>query len=227
MFSKGNVITHRPSQRSHKNAINRGMAKLKIQRILKRRGWTQTKLAEAVDVTRGYMSMLVSGKKVPSLEILERIADALDVDIGALYGPRETPVAGRVGAGASVELVDAYPRGDGLYHVACPDDLPARDVVAVEVTGDSMLPLIRPGDILFFSRFFMGVDGDTLNRVGICATEDGRALVKLIRPGRDKGTFDLYSANDSAAAPIYGVRLKWAAPLRRHIASEDVESVEK
>ena len=227
MFTDGKMFADGPSPRATPDATSSIMKKLQISRVLARKKWSQTRLANAAGVSRGYMSSLVNNNSVPSLEVLERIADALDVDIGALYGPRPVPVAGRVGGGACVELVDAFAKGDGLYHVACPDDLPASDVVAVEVTGDSMQPLINPGDVLFFTRRFVGIDDRVLNRVGICETADGRALVKLIRPGRERGIFDLYSANDRARVPEYGIRLKWASPLRRHIAAEDVERVEK
>ncbi len=169
------------------------------------------------------MSQLISGKKTPSLDTLQRIADVLDVDLSSLYdSARPVPVAGRVGAGASVELVDAFEKGDGLYKVASPEDIPAASVVAVEVQGDSMAPLIMPGDVLFFSRHFMGVDESAINRVSICETDDGRALVKQIRIGRETGLFDLYSANNNQP-PEYGVKLIWAAPLRRHLAKSDVE----
>ncbi|MBV7408183.1 XRE family transcriptional regulator [Maritimibacter sp. DP1N21-5] len=183
---------------------------------------TQTRLAEAVGVSRGHMSLIISGQKAPSLSLLERAADALEVDISALYETSRTvPVAGRVGAGSRVELVDAFPQGEGLFRVACPEDLPSREVVAVEVEGDSMSPIIMPGDILFFTRNFVGIDENAVNRVSICETEDGRALVKLLRFGRDEGAFDLFSANN-LQPPEYGVKLQWAAPLRRHIARQDV-----
>jgi len=187
---------------------------------------TQSDLADAVGVNKSFISEIASGKKKPSFETQQAIADALNVDVGALFQSRRPiAVAGRVGAGAHVDLVDANQKGDGLYHVACPDDLPTKGIVAVEVAGDSMLPLIEPGDVILFSRHFIGVDPSVLARVGICETEDGRALIKVIRPGREVGTFDLYSANAAVNGPEYGVRLKWAAPYRRHLRKEDVDRI--
>lgn len=200
--------------------------KLDLRKTLKRRGIRQAQLADAIEVSPGYISQLANNQRTASQETLARIAEFLDVDVGELFdNPRPVAVAGRIGAGADVELVDAYAKGDGLYHIACPDDLPATGIVAVEVTGTSMQPLIQPGDVLLFSRHFIGIDEAAIDRVAIIETEDGRALVKLLRRGRDPGTFDLYSANAATNAPEYGVRLKWAAPYRRHLRGEDVERV--
>lgn len=183
---------------------------------------SQTELADKVEAGKGYISELVNGKKYPSLEMLMQIADALDVEASELFEPtRRVPVVGRVGAGASVVLCDAFERGDGLYHVVPPPDLPAKGIVAVEVEGDSMTPLIEDGDILFFTREFFGIDEQAVGHVAICETDGDLALVKKILPGREPGTYDLHSANDGHP-PMYGMRLKWAAPLRRHLRREDV-----
>lgn len=197
--------------------------KMRLEQLLKDIGKTQAWLAEQADVNPGYLSQIKTGQKQGSPDVLRKIADALDVHIGALYvSERRVPVVGRVGAGAEVQLVDAFAKGDGLYKVSCPDDLPEKRIVAVEVEGMSMAPLIEPGDILFFTRHFVGVDDCAINRVAILCTEDGRALVKLLKKGREPGLFDLYSANNEHA-PEYGIRLSWAAPMRRHISRQDID----
>ena len=200
--------------------------KLKLGDLLKRRKMSQTALADAVGVNKSFISELVSGKKTPSLKTQRAIAAALEVDIGQIFASeRSIWVVGRVGAGSHVELVDAYSKGDGLYEIRCPDDLPSDSTVAVEVDGMSMAPLIRPHDILIFSRSFLGVDESAINRVAICGTRDGRALVKHIKPGRDPGTFDLFSFNSDHSGPEYGVELAWAAPYRRHLQAKDIEII--
>lgn len=200
--------------------------KLRIREHRKRAGLTIEQLANLVDKSPGYISMIERGAhaKKPSTDLLVLVAHALHVSASALISdPRPIAVAGRVGAGAVVELVDAYAKGDGLYHIACPDDLSAHGIVAVEVVGESMLPLIRAGDVLLFSRHFIGIDPAALGHVCILETADGRALVKELRKGRDPGTFDLFSLNTAANHPEYGVRLLWAAPYRRHLRRADVE----
>ena len=200
--------------------------KLRLGRILRERGVKQVTLAEMVDTTQGYVSRLISGAQLPSPAMLTRIADALDVPVSALIATgTPVPVVGRVGAGAEVELVEAYATGGGLYYVAAPDDLSPEDIVALEVTGDSMAGMIDDRDILFFRRHFMGVSPNAIGQVAICATMGDGALVKRLKPGREPGTFDLHSINP-IYPPIYGAQLRWAAPFRRHIRRQDIEIVE-
>ena len=134
-------------------------------------------------------------------------------------------VAGQVGAGASVELVDAYAKGGGIFHVEAPANIDPHGVVGVEVVGDSMVPIIQPGAVLLFTRHFEGVDPMDLGHVVICETDDGKVWVKQIRQGRDPGTYDLHSARDGLD-PIYGQRVRWAARMRLLIPPEDVRRIE-
>ncbi|MTH79395.1 XRE family transcriptional regulator [Paracoccus aestuariivivens] len=200
--------------------------RLRLGQILTEKGIKQRQLAEMLDVSNGYVSQLVSGKRQPSPELLLQLSQALGVTPTHLMEPsRPVAVAGRVGAGNTVELVDSYAKGGGLFYVAAPEDLSPSGIVAVEVRGDSMSPLIEEGDIIFFSRYFHGIDEDVVGHVGICGTEDGRAMVKQIKFGRDTGTFDLFSVNPNHP-PEYGVKLAWAAPWRRIIRKRDVELIE-
>lgn len=51
-----------------------------IRAVRRARGLTQETLAEMVDVSGSYMGYLERGKKRPSLDLLVKIADSLDVD---------------------------------------------------------------------------------------------------------------------------------------------------
>jgi transcriptional regulator with XRE-family HTH domain len=46
---------------------------------------SQSKLAERVDTTTNYISAIEAGRRFPSLDILERIANALDIDTPELF----------------------------------------------------------------------------------------------------------------------------------------------
>jgi DNA-binding XRE family transcriptional regulator len=46
---------------------------------------TQVELADMVGVTYNYISMIENGKRLPSLELLEKLAEALDVHITRLF----------------------------------------------------------------------------------------------------------------------------------------------
>lgn len=51
----------------------------------RRRGLSSEALAYENDISKGYMSDLENGKKLPSLSMLNKIAGALDVDIRDLF----------------------------------------------------------------------------------------------------------------------------------------------
>ena len=58
---------------------------LRIKKILQRKKLTSIWLASQIDITQPNMSNIVSGKSRPSLDTLERIANALEVSITELF----------------------------------------------------------------------------------------------------------------------------------------------
>ena len=57
-----------------------------LGRALRARKMTQQELAARIGVSKGFVSEIVSGKKRPSVETLNRIAEALDMGIDAFWG---------------------------------------------------------------------------------------------------------------------------------------------
>lgn len=57
----------------------------KISRIRRERDMTSEKLAWEVETSKGHMSEIENGNRLPSLKLLERIAKALEVDISELF----------------------------------------------------------------------------------------------------------------------------------------------
>lgn len=72
---------------------------LNILAHLKSKKMTQAALAEAVGVSPGFISEVISGKKRFSLETLEKVAEVLNLSVGDLYDD------------AAAKPVDAAPRG--------------------------------------------------------------------------------------------------------------------
>ena len=64
--------------------------KLALGKILSDMNIRQARLAEMADLTPGYVSLLVSGKKTPSAATLEKIASAIGVHVPDLYRGRST-----------------------------------------------------------------------------------------------------------------------------------------
>lgn len=196
-----------------------------IRKMRRARRVSQETLGAALGIRQPTVSKIESGESSVSLEQLHIIAETLGCRVSDLvHEPRPTiAVAGRVGAGAQVPLVDAYTKGDGLYHVACPTEISPHGVVAVEVEGDSMIPTYHAGDVLFFSRAtHEGVPVEDIGRICVCEDAEGMAWVKYITTGTSPGLFNLISLNPLIPNKL-DQRLKWAARVRLALPAELVE----
>lgn len=155
----------------------------------------------------------------PDIEKLPHLADVLHVSLEWLLAGRErqvalpmVPVVGYVGAGAEVLPIDDHAKGHGMDEAP---PFPGQDgpAVAVRVRGESMLPQLEDGWLLYYSRpdGSAGVPDDCLNRLCVVQVDDGPMLVKRLERGRRKGFWRLVSTN---ASPREDVRLDWAARVR-------------
>ncbi|WP_300038567.1 helix-turn-helix transcriptional regulator [uncultured Roseobacter sp.] len=61
---------------------------MNIQELRRDRGLSQEALAHAAEINRGYFGKLENAKYAVSVDMLEKIAEALDVDPSALLKPR-------------------------------------------------------------------------------------------------------------------------------------------
>lgn len=57
---------------------------LNIKRLRKARGWSQEALADAVPIDRTYISGIERKVRNPTIDVIERIARALDAPAGSL-----------------------------------------------------------------------------------------------------------------------------------------------
>lgn len=84
-----------------------------IREVLEKKDTKVSSLAEMVGITRANMSNIVNGKSTPSLDTLERIANALNVDITDLFKKND-----------SGEDVNGFVRVKGtIYEIHSFDDL--------------------------------------------------------------------------------------------------------
>ena len=65
------------------------MTKLRIKELCKEKGLTLNTLADKVGISQPSISLIVNGKQKPSFDTLEKIAEALDVDIAELFAPAD------------------------------------------------------------------------------------------------------------------------------------------
>ena len=197
-----------------------------LQHALEQTGRSLRSVAMSAGVSYEQLKNLRQGKaKSTNVDDAVKIAAAFGVQVEDFLSGNLTPdtsqsiaVAGRVGAGAKVQLEDPYPKGDGLYHVACPPQISPSGIVAVEVEGNSMEPAYEAGDILFYSRDVIGVPSEAIGKRCIVEDADGMVWVKLLRrrDGQPEGLFDLISFH-ADTPPMYDMKVKWAAPVRMHL----------
>jgi len=107
-----------------------------IRRARKARGWTQKELAERVESDASYMNRIETGKANPSIAVLARIAEALEVSLDEL-------VKGR-GDGPEVHIQDT----GLLERMRLIDSLDEQDRGALVHMIDTMLTKKRMRELL-------------------------------------------------------------------------------
>ena len=183
----------------------------RIRQWRRRRRLTLEELATRLETSATNLHRWETGKVAITLDRLAQIADRLGCSVVDLIAPeRRVPVVGRIGAGAVVLAIDDHPLGRADRFVRCPDGLDAAKTVAVEVEGDSMLP-IEEGWLLFYTRDYDGVPSECVGKLCVVQLADGGPrYVKRVKHGRQHGRFNLYSTN---AREMEDIALAWAAPV--------------
>jgi len=75
-----------------KKMVNiREILALNLKENRQRCGLTQEKLAEKAGISANYLSMVEVSKKFPTPEMLDRLAQALDIQTFQLFDPSSTP----------------------------------------------------------------------------------------------------------------------------------------
>jgi transcriptional regulator with XRE-family HTH domain len=64
---------------------------LNLRQLRLAKGLTMDRLASLSDLTRGYISLVERGLKMPSIAALLRLANALDVNVAYLFDPNSAP----------------------------------------------------------------------------------------------------------------------------------------
>lgn len=195
--------------RDHTDAM-----KLDIGSALARSGMTQTALADAIDVKKGFMSEIISGKKSPSLETLIRIAQALGVTMAELFideGRASTAAPERKFTGMSDEAVpfdwqDFRDRSRSTNAIEAAQS-GLRHPETYRIPAAIGWLALMAGDILIVDLARPAKDGDLI-LVGLTDADgfNARTLVRRARgtfamssdPGADDPVLDLQSGHPAA-----------------------------
>ncbi|KQZ49745.1 hypothetical protein ASD54_12465 [Rhizobium sp. Root149] len=182
----------------------------KIRAIMKASGWKQMQLADHLGVSQSTVNRWLAGAE-PEGHRRDAINDAyerLSVDGPASNdgGWYPVPIMGYVGAGAEImpEFEQVPPEGLDQVHVPFP--LPD-DMMALEIRGDSMLPVYKDGHVLVVYRDQKKPVAAFFGEDAAVRTSDGRRFLKTIMRG---SPITLMSFN---AAPIENVSLEWVGEI--------------
>ncbi len=141
---------------------------------------------------------------------VEEFVDLLDADAAGLrHAAQPIPLIGFTQAGGGGFFDDGgFPVGGGWDQIRFPrveDD----NAYALEVTGDSMEPLYREGDVLIVSPNSAPRKGDRV----VVRTTDGEVMAKvLVR--RSAKTVELASLNPAHANLVFPIeRIDWMARI--------------
>lgn len=163
-----------------------------IDRLADRRGLTPSGLARAagLDPTTFNRSKRegANGKlRWPSTESIAKVLEAtgitMDVFVGLMdqsgtrrYSTRYVPLIGFAQAGDNGFFDDGgFPAGVGWDEVAFPE-IGDENAYALEISGDSMLPVYRDGDVIIVSPNASVRRGDRV----VVKTTDGEVLAKVL-----------------------------------------------
>lgn len=176
----------------------------KIRAILELDGWKQERVADELGVGQSTVHRWMHAASEPR----GQHRDAINALYIRVFSPDDEPektvkLAGYVGAAQAVYQFDD---GAADYVEAPPG---ANEMTeAVEVRGDSMLPLYETGTLLYYSKQL--APEAMIGRRAVVKVADGRVLVKSVRRGSSPGFYTLVSLN---APDIEDVVLDWAAPI--------------
>jgi phage repressor protein C with HTH and peptisase S24 domain len=143
-----------------------------------------------------------------SLDLGQDISWQYLLDENAAVGGSAAQLRGYVGAGEAVHPFTHEDPG-ALEPLPAPPGMETAS--AYKVRGESMNPVYREGDILFFAGA-AEPPNQLLGKDCMVQVTDGARLIKNLRKGSKRGHYRLYSyATDTESDDV---RLDWAAPVK-------------
>jgi repressor LexA len=178
-----------------------------IEREMIAKGFTKRSLSLRAGLGPTAVRDVLERTDNPGIGTLHKIAEALELPVGSLNGMSgQVPMIGNIGAGGLI----AYLADDQEPATVAHPPTPQRNIVAFEVSGDSMLPKYEARDIIYISREHDGVLKGYLDRYCAVHLADGGTYLKILTRGTRPDRFTLRSLN---AADMVDVEVLWASPV--------------
>lgn len=190
-----------------------------LRAIRKSKKLTLQQAADLANSSLPQIQKLEAGQRKLTIDWVRRLAKAYGVTESEIMGLEaasviKIPVVGFVGAGALVDLVDAYEHGGGMDELDCPPGLNPQKTVAVEVRGNSMEPFIGDGWYLYYEGRIFGVPPQYLGKLCVVKLADSDAvMVKRITAGDQIGHYHLLSYNEKDMPPLLNQTIEWSAKV--------------
>lgn len=173
-------------------------------------GKTNTALAAKLGIPQSRVSEMRKGtRSIKTTEIAiiaEYIDEPIPSELISTQISTKVPVVGYVGAGSEIYSIDDHEKGGGLDYVDAPPGGISKSSVALIVRGDSMLPVLEDGDIIYYDRQDNGEFTHLIGKNCVVRLQDGRTFVKKLQ--FSNGSYWLHSHN---ADPIIDPKIEWAA----------------
>lgn len=175
---------------------------------------SQRKLAKLMGVDPASIHRLLTGKRAMRMDEATNLSRLLGVPVADVLthagmdvaaGAREVPVVGYVDGAGEVHL-----ELEGRDRVMAPPDLPANAAAVVARTDGSPLDYMDGWVIFFPMPRENGVPPDIIGRYSIVQLESGVKLLRYVRRGYKKGTYNLQA---NVAPRVESVPLAWASPV--------------
>lgn len=155
-----------------------------IKRYRSERGWTSYQLAERAGTTQATISRIESGSVRPRRKLLEKVAGVLNVPVAQLeygnsdwdvvpIGKRRIPILDYTQAGQWAGVAPTFRDGEMTDFVLTDAEYSA-SAFALVVRGDSMSPLLTPGEILTIDPAVSPRPGDLV----VAVDKAGEATIK-------------------------------------------------
>ena len=180
-----------------------------VEDEMRRKGFSRRSLSTAAGLSETAIRDLLTRTDNPGVSTLRKVAEALEMPVDALTGAGlRVPVMGKIGAGGKVLFALDVEEAD-LPSVPRPPLVVGR-LMALEVSGSSMLPKYESGDIIYVQREHEGVLPGYIGKYCAVRTGDGGTYLKILAAGSEAGKYTLRSLN---AEDMIDVDVQWAAPV--------------
>lgn len=196
--------------------MTKPIKKNNLQSIRERKGFTREGAAVKLNTSATQIYRLEKGLRKLDENWLSKFSELYFCRQSEILGEDnkqpQIPLVGYVGTGAEIFQQGNLVQGEILEMLDMPItsrvDIPAREIIAVRVKGDSMLPVIHDGWILYYHA--VNSIERCLRKLCVVKIKNGACYVKELRNGTKANHYMLLSSN---ANPVEDVQIEWAYPI--------------